>query len=289
MKKSLSHLPKNKRDELKLICRTIRSQCDDVEMVTLFGSYARGDWVDGLHKQGKRKKIVKKKSDYDIFVVTKEKTTAKNLALWRDITKECNKLDLSTHARVIALDIQDLNIQLAEGRYFYTEIKKEGCLLYDTGKFKLARKRKLKPAEQERIAQDYYDKAFTRAKEFYEGFESYMGKKCYDLAAFMLHQAAEHSYKAVLLVFTGESPLEHFLEILGGEAAYLAVELKGVFPTKTRRQKDLFELLDSAYIGARYDPDFYITEDELKYLSRHVKKLLELTEKICVAKINSFV
>ena len=49
----------------------------------MFGSYARGDWVDDLHKQGE--KTVKKKSDYDIFVVTKEKTTAKNLVLWRKI------------------------------------------------------------------------------------------------------------------------------------------------------------------------------------------------------------
>lgn len=285
MKKSLSHLPKLKQNELRLIVEQIRKNVEP-EKIILFGSYARGDWVDGLHKQGK--KTVKKKSDYDIFVVTKEKKTAKNLALWRDITKKCNKLALSTHARVIALDIQDLNIQLAEGQYFYTDIKKEGCLLYDTSRFKLARKRKLKPAEQKRIAQDYFDQWFKSAESFYEAFEHKFKKRDYKNAAFQLHQAAEHSYKAVLLVFTGESPLEHFLAILGAIAAESAPELKNVFPTKTRRQKDLLELLDSAYIGARYDPDFYITEDELKYLSKHVKKLLELTEKVCTKKINSF-
>ncbi len=53
--------------------------------------------------------------------------------------------------------------------------------------------------------------------------------------------------------------------------------------------RELVELLEYAYIGARYDPEYYITEDELKYLAKHVKKLHRLTEKICVAKIDSFI
>lgn len=285
MKKSLAHLPKVKCDELGLIVETIRERIEP-QMVILFGSYARGDWVDGLHKQGK--KTVKKKSDYDIFVVTSDKETAKDLALWRDITRKCNRLKLSTHARLIALDIQDLNIQLAEGQYFYSDIKKEGCMLYDSGKFTLARKRKLKAAEQQRIAQDYFDHWFTRARESYKYFHISLDNKDHNKAAFELHQTAEHSYKAALLVFTGRTPLEHFLEVLAVEAGEFSPDLSRVFPTKTQRQKDLLELLDSAYIGARYDPDFYITQDELKYLARHVKRLLELTEKICKEKIESF-
>jgi hypothetical protein len=43
MKKSLAHLPQLKQDELELIAMMIRSLCEDVHMVVLFGSYARGD------------------------------------------------------------------------------------------------------------------------------------------------------------------------------------------------------------------------------------------------------
>ncbi len=41
MKDSLSHLPQIKADELELIAFNIRALCDDVQLVILFGSYAR--------------------------------------------------------------------------------------------------------------------------------------------------------------------------------------------------------------------------------------------------------
>jgi len=43
MKDSLNHLPQQKADEVELIAMKIRSLCEDVQMVILFGSYARGD------------------------------------------------------------------------------------------------------------------------------------------------------------------------------------------------------------------------------------------------------
>lgn len=44
MKNSLSHLPDLKQDELKQIIATIRENCNDVEKIILFGSYARGNY-----------------------------------------------------------------------------------------------------------------------------------------------------------------------------------------------------------------------------------------------------
>jgi predicted nucleotidyltransferase len=44
MKTSLEHLPLNKRDELQVIVQIIREKFD-VEMIILFGSYARGDSI----------------------------------------------------------------------------------------------------------------------------------------------------------------------------------------------------------------------------------------------------
>ena len=69
MKKSLAHLPELKQDELELIAFKIRALCQDVQMVILFGSYARGDWKDGPHEQGRNRLIIHKRSDYDIFVL----------------------------------------------------------------------------------------------------------------------------------------------------------------------------------------------------------------------------
>jgi hypothetical protein len=46
-------------------------------------------------------------------------------------------------------------------------------------------------------------------------------------------------------------------------------------------------LLDYAYIGARYDPKYRISKDDLEVLANSAEKLLELTETVCVKRINA--
>ena len=127
-------------------------------------------------------------------------------------------MKLSTHCRIIAHDIQDVNIKLAEGQYFYSDIKKECCILYDTGSYKLAGKRRLKPEEKNRIAQDYFDQWFERAKVFFKNFEYNLGEHLkgqtfLNLATFMLHQATETSYKTILFIriIVGENEQDSFI------------------------------------------------------------------------------
>ena len=109
MKESLAHLPKRKQDELKRIIEVIRSKVDDLQMLILFGSYARGDYKEQKDLAPDRKSG--HLSDYDILVVTAEKKTAADTTLWHNITRQCDKLKLSTHTRIIAHDIQHINIQ----------------------------------------------------------------------------------------------------------------------------------------------------------------------------------
>jgi len=57
----------------------------------------------------------------------------------------------------------------------------------------------------------------------------------------------------------------------------------------TKQEKDCFDLLNRAYVEARYDPDYKITKKQLEYLAKRVKLLQRLTKKICKEKIESFV
>lgn len=59
-----------------------------------------------------------------------------------------------------------MNKYLEEGRYFYTQIKQEGIVLYNSGKYKLARRRKLNYAEIKEQAQEYFDEKLNEANEF---------------------------------------------------------------------------------------------------------------------------
>jgi predicted nucleotidyltransferase/HEPN domain-containing protein len=290
MKHSINHLPKIKQDELEKIVAMIQENCNDVEKIILFGSYARGDYKEkkDLDPRQKTGHI----SDYDLLVVTEKKATTDQFVSWN----HTDKLNLSAPVRIIACDIQALNISLAEGQYLFSDIKKEGIILYDSKKHQLANQRDLTPQEKQRIAKDYFDHWFRIAKGFYKHFEIDFAEidvnkntEANGLAAFHLHQAAEHCYKTILLVFTNYNPQEHYLGILGQAAAKYQHDLLTLFPKTTQKEGDRFKLLDYAYIGGRYDPDYRISKEDLEILAKDVKKLLVITEDICLAKVKSFV
>ena len=46
MKTNLDYLPEYKKEELNRIKNVILEDCSDVEMIILFGSYARGDFTE---------------------------------------------------------------------------------------------------------------------------------------------------------------------------------------------------------------------------------------------------
>ena len=107
-----------------------------------------------------------------------------------------------------------MNIKLAEGQYFFSDIKKEGVVLFNSGKYELADERDLTGKEQQRIAQDHFGHWFEWAQNFYSLHLSALEKVMYKEAAFHLHQSTEASYKTVLLVFTNYNPNEHWLAAL---------------------------------------------------------------------------
>ena len=286
MENSLSHLPQRKQDELKLIVEKILNFIEP-EMLILFGSYARGDYKEQKDLPEDRKSG--HVSDYDILAVTIDESTASDAGLWHKINSECRKLNTSTHPRIIAHDIDQLNERLEQGHYFFGDIKKEGIILYDSQKYKLANKQELPLVEHKKLLQEYFDHWFDSSKEFYDHYEYGVKKHQYKNAAFQLHQSAEAAYKAILLVFTEYCPNEHFLSLLGEMAVRHNVGIADIFPDNTEEQSQLFDLLDYAYIGARYDPQYKITREQLEYLAKRVEKLQELTKKICEAKIESFI
>jgi len=69
-------LPEYKRKELELITDIILEKIPDVRMLVLFGSYARGDWVEDIHTEGHTTHVYE--SDFDILVATKNKKTAED-------------------------------------------------------------------------------------------------------------------------------------------------------------------------------------------------------------------
>ncbi|MCC8406178.1 MAG: HEPN domain-containing protein [Rickettsia endosymbiont of Sceptobius lativentris] len=103
--------------------------------------------------------------------------------------------------------------------------------------------------------------------------------------AFELHQATESLYSTILLVFSNYKPKSHDIEELGSMAGNYDNELWTVFPQLNEEQKKCFELLQKAYVDARYDKNYKITKEQLLYLIERVEKLKEITERICLKQI----
>jgi len=286
MKKSLSHLPQYKRDELKLIVEKIRERIEP-QMLILFGSYARNDWVEDTYVEDGV--TYEYKSDYDILVIVKSVKIANSYDLWRKVKKSIRAFPIKTWTNIIVHTIEYVNTHLEKGHYFFTDIKKEGRILYDSGSFELAREKEHLPADRKHTAKEHYEHWIQNAKDSYLGYELFLEKSKYKKAAFELHQAAEALYTTIELVFTNYKPKSHDLEDWSHRAGGHNPAFITIFPQTTGEQRECFDLLNRAYIDARYKKDYKISKEQLEYLAQRIKKLHEVTERICVAKIESFV
>lgn len=291
MKKSISHLPSANQRDLHFIVESILTRLKQTEMIILFGSYARNDYVayDEKYEFGKIQFYV---SDYDILVVTSgisDGVAIKALGNIEDLYYDRAKdPDRQPPVQFIATDMKKLNKELKEGRYFYNQIKQEGVILYDSGNHKLARRRKLNFEEIKQQAQEYFIDKFQAANEFLDIAKMTYDKGYFVRASFQLHQACESYIYAIRLVFTLENPKQHNLTKLLNSVKKYSDEFIKVFPQDTAEEKRLFDLLKAAYVNGRYDPDFIVTKEDIDALLPKVDMFRDITQSICEQKIKEY-
>ncbi|MFA6714235.1 MAG: HEPN domain-containing protein [Victivallales bacterium] len=286
MKKSLSHLPEDKRDELRAVTEII-TEMIDAEFVILFGSYARGDWVEDKYV-GDDGILYEYKSDYDLLIVVKDLAKYRYKGYRDKITgKILRMLHRDIYLSIIMHSVDEVKAAIKRGNYFFCDIKKEGIQLYSSRRFRLPAVKELNPKQRLSNAKRNFTDWFESASSFFITYNSVFERKDYKQAAFQLHQATENFYHTVVLVFTGYKPKLHDLEILGIQVDRLSAEFKEIFPKNTDEEKRLFKLLKQAYVRARYDMGYKIAKEELEYLAERVKLLQAITEKVCKEKIKS--
>jgi HEPN domain-containing protein len=175
---------------------------------------------------------------------------------------------------------------LEYGNYFFADIKKEGIMLFDSGRYKLSEPKQLSPEEQKKKMQENFDQWFETANDFLVTFQFDYDREKLSKAAFELHQSAERYYTAILLTFTDYRPKEHDLASLNSKAIACDKRFDEVFPQETQEQKDRFWLLVRAYIDARYRmKQYHISREDLEYLGSRVRLLRQLTAEACKERI----
>ena len=290
MRKSLNFLPAEKRRDLRQLVSIIREEVSDVVMVILYGSYARGTYVDYDQRieYGVKTYFM---SDYDLLIVTQKRMGINEHAVYAKILRrffENKAWEIHTHPQFINESISELNKALDKSRYFYTDIKKEGVMLYDSGKYKLARRRKLDYTEIAEMAQEYFDNTFSRASQFLTTATFTLSKDWLNMTSFNLHQAAENFLRTIPLTFILYGYKEHDLAFLMNECKKHTLEIYRVFPQDTDEERRLFKLLQDAYVQARYNKNFVVTRADIDALIPRIELLRDLTETVCKERIEFY-
>lgn len=292
LRSDLDHLPVAKRRELErvvqLLFEEFQASLDGrsasyrrggkILKVILFGSFARGDWVED-RSSGYL-------SDFDLLVVVNHEKLTDIDDYWRSAEDRFSRELIITKTlrrpvNFIVHSLTDVNRQLKHGRPFFLDIVRDGIALYETPGHPLANPAPLSAEAARREAQGYFDEWFSTATEFLAGVEFYRGRGSLKLAAFNLHQAAERFYHCALLVLTLYSPKLHKLDKLRDLAEGVDARLIAAWPRDTRFSRRVFDRIRRAYVEARYSPHYKITADEMAEAVTRIEALRKLVETIC--------
>jgi predicted nucleotidyltransferase/HEPN domain-containing protein len=286
MKTSITHLPAPMQADLKKIQAELIPKYAEIEMIILFGSYARGDWkIDEYMENGNTYSY---RSDYDLLIVTNNSEKANADTFLFSILDRLDALNFETAIHLEVESISFVNKSLQEGNYFFSDVKKEGIFLFNSSRYQLSDKKDLSAKEVQEIAQRDFDQWFESANQFFSQYNHAMNDGYLKVAAFQLHQATERYYSTIQLVFAGYKPKTHDLDVLGRRAKSLHMEFGKVFPMATNVERQRFMLLRKAYVDARYKINYKITKADLDYLAGRVTLLRKLTEELCREKIAGF-
>lgn len=262
---------------------------DKIAFVILFGSFARGTWIRDRYVEGGV--LYEYASDYDFLVITKTGKQAGSSAAF-DLERKIKKgiensspIREAHRAHFIIEPIDRVNDELEKSQYFFSDIKKEGIVLYNSGEFELSTPKDLNKEERRVIAKADYDHWIKKGEEFFEFCKIALEKGYLCKGAFELHQATESFYNCALLTLTSYKPKSHNLEELNQLCSAQSNDFLNIFPHATLEQKECFKLLQKAYIDARYNKNFKITKDQLSYLINRVSGLQKIVQNICGERI----
>jgi predicted nucleotidyltransferase/HEPN domain-containing protein len=291
------HLPEGKRRELEFVVRVIRDgfafavarrtmpklRGGRLLKIILFGSYARGDWVEDP--------VGRYFSDYDLLVVVDREELTDVPEFWARteeqlLEKLASGRNLRTPVSLIYHSLDDVNEKLRLGRYFFMDIVRDGIVLFEEPGYPFVEPKPLTPAEALRESRDYFEEWFESAVTFLDTSKHVYEKGRPKESAFLLHQATERFYHCLFLVRALYSPKTHNLNQLRQLAEAMEPRLKEVWPRATKSERRCYELLRDAYVKARYSRQYRISDEQLAWLSSRVELLQSLVRELCEARIS---
>jgi predicted nucleotidyltransferase/HEPN domain-containing protein len=298
MRTDVDHLPLAKQRELERVVQILFEDFDEARAlatqgwkkkgrilkIILYGSYARGGWVDEPHTAKGYQ------SDFDLLIIVNDKRLTDRVEYWVKAEERLNRelaitKTLKTPVNFIVHTLHEVNDGLAHGRFFFMDIARDGVALYQSEDSELAEPKPKTPSEALAMAKEYFEEWFPSAGEFFDDFKSNLERKRFKKAAFELHQSVERLYHTVLLVVRFYTPHIHNIGFLRTQAERLDRRLTYVWPMDSRKERAMFEKLKEAYVKARYSKHYRISAEELAWLGGCVEELGRVVQEVCLERI----
>ena len=298
MRTSLDPLPPIKQRELERVLEILFEEFNDVlalaqhqwkkkgriSKVILYGSYARGGWVDEPHTAKGYK------SDFDLLVIVNDKRLTDYVKYWAKAEERFHReygitKSIKTPVNFIVHTLQEVNDGLAHGRYFFMDVAKDGIALYQSDDSLLHTPKPKTPKDALKMGREYFDEWFPAAAGRDKLAKYAISEGLLKHAAFEYHQAVETLYHCVLLVCTFYTPHVHNLGFLRSQANLIDRRLMYVWPEDNRKQRAMFEKLKQAYVKARYSKHYRISVEELTWLGEQVEELGRVVHAVCSERI----
>jgi predicted nucleotidyltransferase/HEPN domain-containing protein len=298
MRTDLDHLPPAKQRELERVVQILFEEFGDataiatsdwkkqarILKVILYGSYARGGWVDEPHTAKGYQ------SDFDLLIVVNHEKLTDRVEFWSTAEDRLNRelaitKTLRTPVNFIVHTLAEVNDGLAHGRYFFMDIARDGIALYQSEDTEFHKPKPKTPEQALAMAREYFHEWYPAAMRRYEFVKFGLERGHLKETAFELHQTVESLYHCVLLVCTFYTPHVHNLGFLRTQAERIDPRLIDAWPRDNRIDRTRFEKLKEAYVKARYSKHYRITEDELAWLGERVEVLGRAVQVICEERI----
>ncbi|MDF0544996.1 nucleotidyltransferase domain-containing protein [Sphingobium sp. H39-3-25] len=297
MRTDLDHLPSAKQRELDRVVEMLfqgfreatqeatgRRKSARILKIILFGSYARGDWVDAPFDANQFM------SDYDILVIVNQKELTDGALYWEATEQrlfDAHQVEkiIRTPVNFIVHTLQQVNDGLSHGRLLFTEIAKDGVVLYQSDDRPLANPKPKTPEQSYLMAKEYFEDLFPGAMRRFAFAEIGYERGWYQDSAFDFHQATEKLYRCVLTTFTFYAPRSTNIVFLRGMAEGLDRRLFDAWPRATHADRAMYQKLKDAYRKGQHSKHFEISSEQLEWLKTRIEILGALVHEVCSERI----
>lgn len=287
MKKSIRYLPAEVRCDLRRLVDLFQKKIIEIKMIVLYDRRL----AEMLF--GKEPPPAGDTPDsYGFVIVTRRRMSKRR---WSDLFSIYNRSlqdngKLASTAQPVFFNIPlfQLNRELKAGYLFCSMLKEKGILLYDNTGRRLARRRKFDFRKIKEEVQDYYEGMLPVADEFLWCAKHCLKDRKNRPAMFMLHQIAENYLHIMFYVYIQYRIQFHDIATWFTYCRLLIPELAPISQQTTDEDIRLYGLLQEAYIKARYDTDYPVSEADTAALLLRIHALRRLTAQVCRKRLECY-